>query len=196
MSPWSRLREVEDVQLDVLIPLVVVAVTMLGELAISRRNERLLLARGAIEPPDPVYSNMRGGYPAVFASMAVEGMLRGAGFDWWIVDSTGPGWWTWLGVVVFAGGKALKYWAMATLGERWTYRVLVLPGAPLVKSGPYRLMRHPNYVGVVGELTGMLLITAAWTTGPAGTLLFMWFLQQRIAAENRALGFDAAQRSG
>jgi methyltransferase len=186
-------------QRDVLIPLValvVAAVTMLGELAISRRNERRLLARGAIEPPDPVYPNMRSVYPAAFISMAVEGMLRGAGYDFLLIDPTGPGWWTWLGVVVFAGGKALKYWAIATLGERWTYRVLVLPGAPLVESGPYAFMRHPNYVGVVGELIGMVLITAAWTTGPGSTLLFMWFLQQRIAAENRALGFDAARGSG
>jgi methyltransferase len=199
MCHWQRVREVDDMPLDVLIPLgalAVVAVTMLGELAISLRNERSLLARGAIEPPDPVYPNMRGVYPAVFTSMAVEGMLRGAGFDFLLIDSTGPGWWTWLGVVVFAGGKALKYWAMAALGDRWTYRVLVLPGAPLVKSGPYRFMRHPNYVGVVGELIGMMLMTAAWTTGPGSTLLFMWFLHQRIAAENRALGLDVPQRSG
>jgi methyltransferase len=76
---------------------------------------------------------------------------------------------------------------VATLGDRWSYRVLVLPGAPLVRTGPYRWMHHPNYVGVVGELTGMMLIAGAWITGPLMTLFFGRLLQQRISTENRAL---------
>jgi methyltransferase len=177
--------------LSILIPVValaVVAATMLGELALSRRNERILLARGAVEAPDPVYSSMRWAYTLVFAVMGVEGILRGAGIVWWMGEG-GSGWWTWLGVAVFAAGKVLKYWAIATLGERWTYRVLVLPGAPLVTRGPYRFLRHPNYVGVVGELAGMLLIAGAWTSGAGAILFFGWMLHQRIATENRALGY-------
>jgi methyltransferase len=180
--------------LAVLIPavaLAVVALTMLGELALSRRNERRLLARGAVAAPDPVYSSMRWAYPLVFAVMGGEGILRGAGFDWWLIGGAGPGWWTWLGAAVFASGKILKYWAIATLGERWTYRVLVLPGAPLVTGGPYRFMRHPNYVGVVGELVGMFLVTGAWTLGAGAGIFFGWMLHQRIVAENQALGLNA-----
>jgi methyltransferase len=176
---------------SVLIPLfaaAVVAATMLGELALSRRNERRLLARGAVEPRDPVYATMRWGYPVVFAAMAGEGVLRGAGFDWWPLGASAPGWWMWVGLVVFASGKLLKYWAITTLGERWTYRLLVLPGAPLVSTGPYRFIQHPNYVGVIGELIGMMLLAGAWITGPLGTLFFGWLLQQRIASENHALG--------
>ena len=56
--------------------------------------------------------------------------------------------------------KALKFWAIASLGTRWTYKVLVMPGLPLVPTGPYRWLRHPNYVGVVGELVAMALMTA------------------------------------
>jgi methyltransferase len=174
----------------VLVPLaavLVVIVTMLGELVRSRRNEGRLIDRGALAPPDPVYSTMRWMYPAVFVLMAVEGMLRGAGIDWWLLDGSGPGWWTWLGLAIFTAGKAVKYWAIATLGDRWTYRVLVLPGVPLVARGPYRYLRHPNYVGVVGELIGMMLLTSAWVGGPMGTIAFGELLRQRIEAENRAL---------
>ena len=92
-----------------------------------------------------------------------------------------------IGVGVFTAAKLLKFWAIATLGERWTYKVLVLPGIPLVASGPYRLMRHPNYVGVVGELIGMALITGARVTGPAGLVFFSWLLVRRIRAEEQAL---------
>lgn len=163
----------------------VVVVTMLAELVVSRRNESRLVARGAVFPPDPVYSTMRWMYPAVFAAMAAEGMFRGA--DVSFGNGTGPGFLTWAGAAVFVAGKLVKYWAIATLGERWTYRVLVLSGVPLVTSGPYRFMRHPNYVGVVGELLGMMMLTSAWVAGPVGTVLFGELLRRRIAAEERAL---------
>jgi methyltransferase len=69
--------------------------------------------------------------------------------------------------------------------------VLVLPGAPLVSGGPYRLVRHPNYVGVVGELVAMALLSGARITGPLAVLGFGWLLLRRIAAEERALGLGA-----
>ena len=157
--------------------LAVVLVLMLGELWLSMRHERILLARGAFEPPDPVYSSMRLAYPAVFIAMAVEGM----------VSPPVPANLLAAGIAVFVAGKAVKAWAIATLGERWTYKVLVLPGAPLITSGPYRFIRHPNYVGVMGELIGMALITGAQVTGPLGVLFFSWLLLRRIQAEDRAL---------
>ena len=157
--------------------LAVVAVLMLVELGISTRNERVLLSRGAIAPPDPVYGTMRWAYPAVFAAMAVEGMLSGPAPHAPVVA----------GAVVFTASKLFKFWAIATLGARWTYKVLVMPGVPLVASGPYRFIRHPNYVGVVGELIGMALMTGARLAGPAGVLFFSWLLLRRIQAEDRAL---------
>jgi methyltransferase len=66
--------------------------------------------------------------------------------------------------------------------------VLVLPGAPLVHAGPYRFMRHPNYVAVLGELAGMALLTTAWLSGPLATAFFAWLLYRRIQAEERAHG--------
>jgi methyltransferase len=160
------------------VALGVVLVIMLAELRLSSRHERDLRRRGALEPADPVYGTMRWAYPGVFVAMAVEGALFGPA----------PGTATAAGAVVLIASKALKAWAIATLGERWTYRVLVLPAAPLVTSGPYRLMRHPNYLGVVGELLGMALLTGSRVMGPMGILFFAALLRRRIAAEERALG--------
>jgi methyltransferase len=104
-----------------------------------------------------------------------------------MLRDTQPGTLTFIGLAVFLCGKALKAWAIAALGERWTYKVLVVPGAPLVTGGPYRYLRHPNYHGVLGELVGMALIAGAVLTGPSGTLFFGWLLLRRIGAEERAL---------
>jgi len=157
--------------------LAVVAALMLLELWISTRNERALVARGALTAHDPVYGTMRWAYPAVFVAMAVEGML----------SAPVPRSLVLAGAAVFLAAKLFKFWAIATLGERWTYKVLVLPGVPLVTSGPYRFIRHPNYVGVVGELIGMALLTEARFTGAAGVVFFSWLLSRRIRAEEQAL---------
>jgi methyltransferase len=157
--------------------LAVVAALMLLELWISTRNERVLLSRGAVASHDPVYGTMRWAYPAVFLAMAVEGVLAGPA----------PQSLALAGTAVFVVAKLFKFWAIAALGDRWTYKVLVLPGVPLVTSGPYRFIRHPNYVGVVGELIGMALITEARLAGPAGLVFFSWLLSRRIRAEEQAL---------
>jgi methyltransferase len=159
------------------IALGVVMLFMLAELQVSRRNERVLRARGAIEPTDPVYSAMRWAYPGVFVLMAAEGWLSAAVRTSILMS----------GIVIFVLGKVIKIWAIATLRERWTYKVLILPGVPLVTAGPYRFVRHPNYVGVVGELLGMALITGARVAGPLGVAFFSWLLIRRVRAEDSAL---------
>lgn len=158
--------------------LAAVLALMLGELRLSRRNERTLRDRGAVESPDPVYSTMRWAYPAVFVAMAIEGVLSQP-----VPPNVVPA-----GVAIFIIGKLVKAWAIVTLGERWTFKVLVLPGVPLVTGGPYQFVRHPNYVGVIGELIGMALITGARVSGPLGVVFFSWLLVRRIRAEERALG--------
>jgi methyltransferase len=157
--------------------LALVIALMLVELWISTRNERVLRSRGAVAPDDPVYGTMRWAYPAVFVAMAVEGML----------SAPPPAALVFTGATVFVAAKLFKVWAIATLGERWTYKVLVLPGAPLVTDGPYRFIRHPNYLGVVGELIGMALLAGAAFAGPVGVAFFSWLLLRRIRAEDRAL---------
>jgi methyltransferase len=73
------------------------------------------------------------------------------------------------------------------LGRSWTFRVLVVPGDPLVADGPYRYLRHPNYVGVVGELVGAALMTGARLAGPTALIVFALLLARRIDVEARAL---------
>ena len=165
---------------------VLVFAPMLLELRLSRANERVLRMRGAIEPRDDVYRTMAWGYPASFAVMLAEGAVRGL-----------PPWPLFYGgVLLFAAGKAIKYWAMAVLGPRWTFRVLVTPGAPLVTAGPYARLRHPNYVGVIGELLGVALASGAQMSGPLALAGFLWLLRRRIAIEDRALGRDQRASRG
>ena len=160
------------------IALGVVLTMMLGELRVSRAHEREMLRRGAIVPPDPAYATMRWSYPVTFFAMAVEGAVWG----------NRPGLVTLAGIVVFVAAKALKFWAIASLGPRWSYRVLVIPDLALVEDGPYRWLRHPNYVGVIGELAGMALVVQAPVTGLLSMVLFWALLRQRIIAEEHALG--------
>jgi len=158
---------------------VVAALLMMGgELVLSRFNERQLRARGAVEPPGDVIAIMRWSYPVSFLAMAVEGALVG--------PSPAPillG-----GLVLFGFAKALKVWAISSLGSRWSYRVLILPGVPLVTSGPYRFLPHPNYLAVVGELVSVAMIVAAPITGVLATLGFGMLMRARIRVEDRALG--------
>jgi methyltransferase len=148
------------------------------EAMISRRNERLLRAHGAFEPRDDVYRSMQWAYPSAFLAMGIEGALH---------DHLGRSLLLW-GGAVFICAKALKFWAMASLGTRWTFRVLVPPDATLVTSGPYAHLRHPNYVAVIGELVGVALMLSAAVSGIAAVACFLWLIRARIAVEERALG--------
>ena len=171
------------------VPLLVfvsVVAMMLAELWLSTTNERVLLASGAVHADDPVYALMRIAYPGVFVVMALEGMVTGVEL----------GTVTFAGVAVMFVAKALKFWAIASLGRRWTYKVLVMPALPLVTTGPYQWMRHPNYVAVVGELVAMALMTHARVTGPLGTLFFGWLLWRRITAEERAMELYSREEGG
>jgi methyltransferase len=153
---------------------------MLIEAAVAARNERALRALGAVEPPDDVIGAMQFAYPAAFLVMIVEATLRKVEPDL-LVGA---------GAAVFVAAKALKYWAISTLGTRWTFRVLVPPGSTRICRGPYRWVSHPNYIAVALELTGAFLALHAFVTGPialAGFSLLMW---RRITIEENALAAE------
>ncbi len=150
---------------------------MLLEAARSAANERRLRAAGAVEPADDVIWIMQLAYPACFVAMIVEAWWRGSS---WSHAATA-------GAIVFACAKALKYWAIATLGERWTFRVLVPPGSSRIVRGPYTVLRHPNYVAVAGELAGFALLAGAPVTGALATVGFGALMLLRIKVEERAL---------
>ncbi len=154
---------------------------MAGEAALSAFNERELRARGAIEPPGDVINAMRWAYPLSFVLMGIEGALGGPAprevMMW--------------GLALFGFAKALKMWAITSLGPRWSYRVLVLPGAPLVTTGPYRFLSHPNYLAVVGEIASVAMIVWAPIAGVLATIAFGALMIARIRVEDRALGRGA-----
>ena len=160
-----------------LILLVVVFVPMLVEARVATRNDRALRSAGAREPPDDVLRLMQVAYPACFLAMVVEAWLRDSGVN--LTFGAGAG--------LFALGKALKYWAIATLGDRWSFRVLVPPHSTRIVAGPYKFLRHPNYVGVAGELAGVALMAQAPVAGIASIAGFGALMMQRIRVEEREL---------
>ena len=160
------------------VTLVAVLLIMGGEAVLSAVNERQLRARGAIEPLGDVFSAMRWAYPGSFILMAIEGAWRGPAPDTILFS----------GLIVFGVAKALKLWALSSLGPRWCYRVLVVPGEPLVRSGPYRFISHPNYLAVVGEMAGVAATVWAPISGTLAIVGFGWLMTQRIRIEDRALG--------
>lgn len=161
-----------------LVGLIVAFGTMGIEALLASANEVHLRDRGARLVPDASYPWMRVVYPMGFLAVCLEAWWRGTTWAWPAVA----------GLAVFMAGKAIKYLAIATLGQRWSFRVLVLPGAPLVSTGIYRWLQHPNYIGVVLEVVGIGL----WMRAPiAGTLFGVTFgliLLWRIRIEERALG--------
>jgi methyltransferase len=160
-----------------LILVAVVFGSMLVEARRAAANERAQRARGGVEPADDVYAIMRVAYPAAFVAMFVEGALRGVSPPSALVT----------GAPIFLAAKALKWWAIVSLGPFWTFRVIVIPGARLVAAGPYRWLRHPNYIGVMGELAGVAVMTGAAVSGLAGIVTFGALIVRRVAAEERAL---------
>lgn len=163
--------------MNLLVIALLIFFPMLVEAARARRNERAQKARGGIEPSGDVYNVMRVVYPAAFLAMLAERAAHGRGSPAVVVA----------GVVVFTAAKIIKWSAIVALGRCWTFRVIVVPGDTLVASGPYRYLRHPNYVGVIGEIAGAALMTRAWVTGLIAVIVFAALLHKRIAVEERAL---------
>jgi methyltransferase len=164
--------------------LALVFIPMLIEARLAALNERAQLARGGVEPAGDVYAVMRVAYPAVFLAMVAEGAWRGSSSSVFSFVSSVS---AIAGFVLFVTAKLLKTWAIISLGRAWTFRVIVRPGVPLVASGPYRWLRHPNYVAVAGELVGAALMSGARVAGPVGTVLFLFLMFKRMSVEERAL---------
>jgi isoprenylcysteine carboxyl methyltransferase (ICMT) family protein YpbQ len=183
--------------------LIVVFVPMFVEARRAARNERTQRQRGGVEPPGDVYALMRVAYPAAFLLMLGEGLWRHAWDEPPLTALTALTALTGLtmptvtmlmmppmrliGLVVFVAAKALKWWAIVALGPCWTFRVVVVPGAPRIVGGPYAYLRHPNYVAVVLELAAVALMSGASVSGPVATLAFGVLIMKRMSVEERAL---------
>ena len=163
------------------------ALERLVELFLSSRNARRARAAGAVEAGRGHYGVMVAFHSLFLASCAAEVML---------VPRSFPGvlGWTALGVALAAQG--LRYWAVTSLGVRWNTRVLVWPGIPPVTSGPYRFLRHPNYLAIVLEMAAVPLVYGAWVTAVVFSFGNMLLLRVRIRAEEKALGPSWARAFG
>lgn len=150
---------------------------MAFEARLAARHDRALRLAGATEPHDDVFPMMQLAYPTAFLGMSLEAAMRDSRADAMVIA----------GLVVFGLAKAIKYWAMATLGSRWTFRVLVPPASVRITRGPYQFMRHPNYLGVIGELAGMAMVAGAPIAGTASVGVFLALIAARIRVEERAL---------
>jgi len=155
-----------------------VAFERLAELIVSNSNARWSFARGGVE-------SGRGHYPAMVALHA--GLLIAAPLEVAFGHRPFLAWLGWPMLAVVAGCQALRWWCIASLGRHWNSRVIVVPRDRLVSSGPYRWLRHPNYVAVAVEGLALPLVHTAWITALAFTVLNALVLRARLAVENRAL---------
>lgn len=158
--------------LNILI-LALVTLERLFELWLSARNTRLLLEEGARE-------HGRAHYPLI---VAVHVLWLAA--LWWLAPSRAVDAF-WLALYVLL--ELCRIWVLATLGRRWTTRIIILPQAPLVARGPYRIVNHPNYWVVIGEIAVLPLVFGLWKVALVFTVLNASVLVVRIREENRALG--------
>ena len=151
--------------------LALVTLQRLGELWLSNRNTRRLLAKGARE-------HSPGHYPLIVAVHALWLIAL-----WWLAPSR-PIDGFWLGMFVLI--ELARIWVLASLGRRWTTRIIVLD-EPLVRRGPYRFVNHPNYMVVVAEIAVLPLVFGLWQVALIFSLLNAAILSIRIRAENAAI---------
>ena len=152
--------------------LALVTLQRVGELWLSNRNTRRLLAKGAREVG-------ASHYPLIVAVHVLWLAVL-----WWLA----PGrhiFAFWL--VLYGLLEIARIWVLATLGHRWTTRIIILPGAPLIRHGPYRFVNHPNYVVVIAEIAVLPLAFGLWQIALIFTVLNAAVLAIRIREENRAL---------
>ena len=153
--------------------ILLVAAQRLGELLYARRNDRRLLAAGGVEYGASHYPLLVGLHTAWLAALFLS------------VSAETPILWGPLAGYLLLQG--LRVWTLASLGGFWTTRVIVVPGAELVRRGPYRFVRHPNYLIVALEIPVLPLVFGAWPLALAFGLANLAVLAWRLRVEERAL---------
>jgi methyltransferase len=158
--------------------IVAVGLERLAELIVSKRNLAWSVARGGVE-------SGFGHYPAMVvlhSALLVGCLLEAAALHRPFLPVLG-----WLMVAIVVAAQGLRWWCITVLGHQWNTRVVVVPGAPRVNGGPYRFLRHPNYVAVIVEGIALPLVHSAWITAAVFSLLNALLLRIRVRAENAAL---------
>jgi methyltransferase len=157
---------------------LLVGLERLAELVVSKRNAAWSLAHGGRETG-------QGHYP--WMVLLHTGLLVGALVEAWTVRPDVPAALAWSMLVLVLASQGLRWWCIATLGHAWNTRVIVVPGAELVRRGPYHYLSHPNYVAVVVEGVALPLVHAAWVTALVFTMLNAVLLTVRLRVETSAL---------
>lgn len=158
--------------------IALVGLERLAELVVAQRNLAWSRARGGVEVGLSHYPVMVVLHTGLLVGCLVEVFALNRPF----IPALG---WPMLAIVIAAQG--LRWWCITSLGRQWNTRVVVIPGAERVSVGPYRLMRHPNYVAVVAEGIALPLVHGAWITALTFTVLNALLLRKRISIENSAL---------
>lgn len=152
----------------------------LAELVVAQRNARWSFAQGGKEFGRPHY---------VVMVILHTALLLGCVVEPWALHRPFIPWLGWPMLAVVVASQGLRWWCVKSLGKRWNTRVIVLPHATLVRRGPYRWMRHPNYVAVVAEGFALPLVHTAWLTTLVFTLANATLLTVRLRVENSVLGY-------
>lgn len=155
-----------------------VAMQRLWEVRVSRRHEAQLRALGGVEAAPQQMRWMVLVHAFWLVSMLVEV---------WVLHRSTHGSVTLFALLVFGIGQALRLWAMRTLGTRWTVKILTLPASAPITSGPFRYLRHPNYLGVVLEIAALPLVHGAYLTSIVFSVCNGLLLYRRMRAEEAAL---------
>jgi methyltransferase len=161
-----------------------VGVERLAELTLSKRHAAWAFSRGGKEFG-------RGHFPPMVALHTA--LLVGALAEVWMLERPFLPILGWTALAIVIASQSLRWWCIASLGRQWNTRVIVVPGLPLVSRGPYRLLRHPNYVAVVLEGAALPLVHLAWLTAVGFTVLNAALLARRIRVEEEALATVAGK---
>jgi methyltransferase len=155
-----------------------VGLERVAELVVSERNARWAFAHDGVEYGRSHYGVMSAVHAALLISCVGEVAVADRPFLPWLG-------WPMLALVFAAQG--LRWWCITTLGRQWNTRVIVVPGMPLVATGPYRWLRHPNYLAVAVEVIALPMVHTAWVTAVVFSLANLALLAVRIPVEERAL---------
>ncbi|RPI12758.1 MAG: isoprenylcysteine carboxyl methyltransferase [Ignavibacteriae bacterium] len=160
--------------------LIFVIIQRIAELIFARRNEKIVLSKGAVLYDKNGYRFIVAMHVSFFISLIVEFIFFSQTINkyWYIF------------LIMFLIAQLNRYWAITSLGVYWNTKVLVIPGGKLVHKGPYKFYRHPNYISVITELAVIPLIFSCYFTAIFFSILNLFVLRRRIKIEDMALGIS------